>query len=123
MLEIFLGAYHPARTDAHFRRLFAVIRAYLDDLDCGRFIFRPDSNAATLRREKIPRASETGSRVAIIANEWRTLNVNVSAIEDRGHVVRFAPSALEIHTRTAQWFWDQEVYDFIGQYLHLTDCA
>ena len=32
---------HPARTNAHFRRLFAVIRAYLDDLDSGRFIFRP----------------------------------------------------------------------------------
>ena len=32
---------HEARTDAHFRRLFAVIRAYLDDLDSGRFIFRP----------------------------------------------------------------------------------
>ncbi len=32
---------HDARTGAHFRRLFAVIRAYLDDLDSGRFIFRP----------------------------------------------------------------------------------
>jgi putative RecB family exonuclease len=32
---------YPARTDAHFRRLFAVIRAYLDDLDSGRFVFRP----------------------------------------------------------------------------------
>ena len=29
------------RTDRHFRRLFKVIRAYLDDLDSGRFIFRP----------------------------------------------------------------------------------
>lgn len=32
---------YPARTDRHFRRLFAVIRAYLDDLDSGRFVFRP----------------------------------------------------------------------------------
>jgi len=32
---------YPARSDAHFRRLFAVIRAYLDDLDAGRFVFRP----------------------------------------------------------------------------------
>ena len=29
------------RGDAHFKRLFAVIRAYLDDLDAGRFVFRP----------------------------------------------------------------------------------
>ena len=34
---------HPyaARTDAHFRRLFAVIREYLDALDSGRFNYRP----------------------------------------------------------------------------------
>ena len=32
---------YPARTDAHFRRLFAVIREYLDALDAGRFNFRP----------------------------------------------------------------------------------
>jgi hypothetical protein len=32
---------YPARSDAHFRRLFMVIRAYLDDLDAGRFVFRP----------------------------------------------------------------------------------
>ena len=32
---------YPARTEAHFRRLFSLIRAYLDDLDAGRFIFRP----------------------------------------------------------------------------------
>ena len=32
--------YEP-RSEAHFRRLFAVVRAYLDDLDQGRFVFRP----------------------------------------------------------------------------------
>jgi hypothetical protein len=36
-------AFHPfaARTDAHFRRFFSVVRAYLDDLDAGRFVYRP----------------------------------------------------------------------------------
>lgn len=35
--------YHrwPARSDAHFGRLFAVLRAYLDCLDARRFVFRP----------------------------------------------------------------------------------
>jgi predicted RecB family nuclease len=33
--------HYPARTDAHFRRLFAVIREYLDALDAGRFNYRP----------------------------------------------------------------------------------
>ena len=32
---------YPARDDRHFRRLFAVIRAYLDDLHSNRFVFRP----------------------------------------------------------------------------------
>lgn len=32
---------YAARQENHFARLFAVIRAYLDDLDRGRFVFRP----------------------------------------------------------------------------------
>ena len=38
--QVKLHAY-PSRTEAHFRRLLAAIRAYLDDLDSGRLIFRP----------------------------------------------------------------------------------
>jgi len=33
--------HYPARTDAHFRRLFSVLREYVDSLDAGRFNFRP----------------------------------------------------------------------------------
>ncbi len=69
----------------------------------------------------IPSSFETTSRVAILANELRALNVNVSAMLDRGHVVLFNPSAREVHLRTAGWFWDQEVFDFIGRSLHLAD--
>jgi hypothetical protein len=32
---------HGAREQKHYCRLFSVIRAYLDDLDSGRFVFRP----------------------------------------------------------------------------------
>lgn len=32
---------HPPRSDLHFRRLFAVIAAYLDDLRADRFVYRP----------------------------------------------------------------------------------
>ena len=32
---------YPARTDSHFRRLLAAIRAYLENLDSGHFVFRP----------------------------------------------------------------------------------
>jgi putative RecB family exonuclease len=32
---------YPTRDDTHFRRLFAAIRAYLDDLHANRFVYRP----------------------------------------------------------------------------------
>jgi hypothetical protein len=38
---------YPARTIRHYRRLFAVIRAYLDDLHAQRFVFRPGLCCAT----------------------------------------------------------------------------
>jgi len=37
---------YPARTDAHFRRLFNVLREYLDALDAGRFNYRPGFGCA-----------------------------------------------------------------------------
>lgn len=37
---------YPARSEAHFKRLFTVIRAYLDNLDSGRFCFRPGFGCA-----------------------------------------------------------------------------
>jgi predicted RecB family nuclease len=32
---------YSARNEKHFSRLFAVVRAYLDDLDSGKYVFRP----------------------------------------------------------------------------------
>ena len=77
------------------------------------------TDAATLAREEIPREFRTSSRVTIITNEWKTLNRNVAALQDRGHLVIFEPGPLEVHQRTADWFWDQEIFDFIGERLHL----
>jgi putative RecB family exonuclease len=37
---------YPARRDAHFRRLFSVLREYLDALDAGRFNYRPGAGCA-----------------------------------------------------------------------------
>ena len=67
----------------------------------------------------LPRDFETTSRVCVIANEWKELNANVAAVQDRGHVVFFEPSPEEIHRKTAEWFWDQEVFDWFAVYLHL----
>jgi len=38
--KIIFHSFAP-RTEVHFRRFFSVVRAYLEDLDAGRFIYRP----------------------------------------------------------------------------------
>src|SRR5262249_10888018 len=76
------------------------------------------TEAPTFRRQRIPQEFRTASRVVIIANQWHTLNRNVAAVEDRGHVLCFEPSAAEVHRQAATWFWDQEIFDFVAERLH-----
>ncbi len=75
--------------------------------------------ARDLIREGVPREFSTKSRVAIISNDWHTPNRNVAAVEDRGHKVVFEPTAAEVHRKTGEWFTDTEVYNWIGDRLHL----
>ena len=77
------------------------------------------TDAKTLQTRDIPQQFSTTSQVAIVANDWKTANIDVSALEDRGHVVIFEPSALEIHRHAGRWFWDQEIFDLVGAHLHL----
>lgn len=106
----------------------------LDDLDrlyakpdCVRLL-KPLCNSRRVKRigwlsnavnavSDLPSEFTTESRVILIANEWRTLNANVRALEDRSIILWFAPSPVEIHRQTADWFDDLEVYQFIGSYL------
>jgi hypothetical protein len=75
--------------------------------------------SAALDKQGIPRQFETTSRVVIIANEWKTLDKNVAAVQDRGHVIRFAPSAAEVHHAVRTWFDDDEIYDWFCKHLGL----
>ena len=77
------------------------------------------SDPQYLERRGIPRTFTTSSPVAIIANRWSTMNADVAALEDRGHMIVFDPPPLEIHRQAALWFHDQEVFDFISEHLHL----
>ncbi len=76
------------------------------------------SDARGLDRDGIPREFTTSRRVVIISNDWRTLNKNVAALQDRGHVLLFQPSAAEVHRKAAEWFEDAEIYDWFGENLH-----
>jgi hypothetical protein len=69
-------------------------------------------------RHGIPREFTTKSRVIIICNDWRTLNQNVAALQDRGHVLVFQPSAAEVHAQAGEWFKDAEIYEWFGKNLH-----
>jgi hypothetical protein len=75
--------------------------------------------AGVLHREGVPRQFTTTSRVALVGNDWKTLNADVAALEDRGHVLVFEPTALEVHRHAAGWFWDAEIFDFVANHLHL----
>ena len=76
------------------------------------------SDARSLKHQGIPREFVTKSRVAIIANDWRTLDKNVAALQDRGHVILFQPGAAEVHKKAGMWFDDQEVYQWFAANLH-----
>jgi len=65
----------------------------------------------------IPDRFTTSSNVALIANEWRTLNANVRALEDRAIILHFDPSNEEVHRQVGEWFNDADVYSFIAGWL------
>ena len=72
------------------------------------------SDARSLEKYGIPREFTTASRVVIISNDWKTLNRNVDALQDRGHVLLFQPSAAEVHRKAGEWFDDAEIYDWFA---------
>jgi hypothetical protein len=72
-----------------------------------------------LELRDVPQQFTTTSRVALVGNLWKSLSADVAALEDRGHVLVFEPTALEVHRQAAGWFWDQEIFDFVAAQLHL----
>src|SRR5262249_5898975 len=76
------------------------------------------SDAKSLERQGIPREFTTRSRVVIISNDWRTLDKNVAALQDRGHVLFFEPGAAEVHRKAGTFFDDAEIYEWFAQNLH-----
>ncbi len=76
------------------------------------------SDARRLEKQGIPRQFSTRSRVIIICNDWKTLNKNVAALQDRGHVLVFQPSATEVHSRATTWFDDPEIATWFNTNLH-----
>ena len=70
-----------------------------------------------IARGEVPSSFTTTSPVCLIVNEWRTVNANVQAIEDRAIIVHFTPSPGEVHAKVREWFDDEEVCRFIEEHL------
>lgn len=68
---------------------------------------------------------KTKSKVCIITNSWKALNKHVGAVQDRGLLVLFRPDTEEVHKyvgsalKDNQEVFDQDVYDYIGENLHI----
>jgi hypothetical protein len=73
----------------------------------------------SLASRGLPQQFTTRSHVAIIANRWKTGNADLSAVEDRGHFVHFAPTAEEIHRQARGWFSDREILRLVERNLSL----
>ena len=76
-----------------------------------------ETDARRLRAEKIPTRYYTSSHLCLVTNSWERAGIHAEALEDRGHFVLFTPTAEEVHSEVAAWFWDQEVYDEVGRDL------
>jgi hypothetical protein len=66
---------------------------------------------------RVPDHFTTTSHFALIANEWRTLNGNVRALEDRAIILLFDPTNQEVHSHAEGWFDDAEVLAFISRWV------
>jgi hypothetical protein len=72
----------------------------------------------TMNEGAVPPSFTTSSNVILIANEWKSLNPNVRALEDRAIILHFDPPNQEVHRKVDDWFEDPEVYEFIGQIMN-----
>lgn len=72
---------------------------------------------ATLNDGAVPSSFTTTSRVILIANEWKSLNPNIRALEDRAIILHFDPSNAEVHRQVGNWFDDPEVYEFLASIM------
>ncbi len=112
--------HHPVVLD-DLDRLYA-------DPDCVRLL-KPLCNTVHCKRVHwlthtttnggdVPTSFSTTSRVILIANEWKSLNPNVRALEDRAIILHFDPSNDEVHRQVGTWFDDPEAYQFMASILH-----
>ncbi len=103
------------------RNTTALLKCVCDTKPVKRVEWGSFHRAFNGRDGHLPSGFESISRVCMLANDFHTLNANISAVQDRGVLSLFQPDAVELHREIAQagWFDDEEVFDFIGHHLFL----
>jgi hypothetical protein len=77
------------------------------------------------RQRGLPQRVRVANPVLILTNDLRTFREKV-ALDDRVHHVHFDPAPLEVHLYAAEFFTDQEIFDYVGEKLRLgvvADCS
>ena len=69
--------------------------------------------------EGVPQEFWTTSPVCIIRNVWDSSDYINQAIESRGTVIVFEPTWAEAYAYIGEWFWDQEIYDYLWEKMPL----
>jgi hypothetical protein len=75
--------------------------------------------AKELVAQGVPQGFWTRSPVCIIRNVWDSHDPISQAIESRGTVVVFEPTWAEAYAYIGEWYWDQEIYDYLLEMMPL----
>ncbi|MGZ5973247.1 MAG: hypothetical protein ACXWPK_07515, partial [Isosphaeraceae bacterium] len=80
----------------------------------------PPASAAPVRRlwAATTKVHNAQLQVQSVCVFWQTLNKNVAALQDRGNVLLFQPSASEVHAQAGKWFEDEEISGWFAANLH-----
>jgi hypothetical protein len=75
--------------------------------------------AKELVAQGVPQEFWTTSPVCLIRNVWDSGDHTTDAIESRGTVIVFEPTWAEAYAYIGEWYWDQEIYDYLWEMLPL----
>ncbi len=78
-----------------------------------------NSLATELKAQGVPNEFYTNSPVCIIKNVWDSNDHVSEAIESRATIIVFDPTWDETYKYIGEWFWDQEIYDYLLQQMPL----
>lgn len=77
------------------------------------------STTKLLKDEGVPGYFYTTSGCAIVCNSWDSDDPICAAIESRAEFIHFTPDWDEVYKAVGEWFWDQEIYDYLWERLPL----